>query len=985
VVTLAAATAATAETPADEQVRLARQRQALVDDGRYDEAIPVSERLIAVDALVFGPDHRETLTVMRWLASLHQRTGDWAGAAQLYERVIATLERTRQTGYVDYGYALQGLAGVYREEGDHERAAPLFQKLLARAEETERPEGSRVAEALADLARLYRDSGDPARAEPLLVRALAIVEERREPATVAVEVTDLGGPREEVKDRTPAGVYRGQAALLTDLALLHEAMGEPGRAEPLLSRALALNEKAFGPEHPSVAVNLGNLALVQQALGDPARAEASFNRSIALREKLHGPNHPSVAVGLHGLARLCLERGEPGRAEALARRALAIVEKAHGPDHRRTADVLLDLSDALVAEGRVPEARPLAERAATIQDRDAAIVLAVGSESQKRAFVARQQKVTFALVSLHTLQAPADPAAARLALRTVLRRKGRVLDAMADGFAALRRRLDPAGQALLGRLSRVSARIAAERGDDERARTTLTTLEAERRQLEADIGQRSAAVRADQGLSTVDEIERALPADGALVEIARYRPFRATAAAADRWGMPRYAAYVVRPGHAVGYVDLGDAGRADAEADALRRALADPDLTRDPRGAARAAATHLFAPLASLLGDARQVLISPDGALALVPFGALVGEDGRYLAERLEISYLDSGRDLLRLAAPATPREGPLLVADPAFGPLPDAAERERRGAATASLSHVGFTLLPGSAREARAIAPSLPGARVLLGAGATEAALRAARGPSVLHVATHGFFLPGLPEAPPGPELDPSGAERAAALRRESPLLRSGIALAGANRGAGSGDDGILTALEASTLDLLGTRLVVLSACETGLGEASAGEGVSGMRRALAMAGAETTVMSLWPVDTGATRDLMIRYHQRLAAGAGRSAGLREAQLAMLADPRSAHPNLWAAFIVSGSTRALDGRSAGVAPARLGPGARGCGCGQAGGAPGEGWSLATALALALAILARAFAGLRVTSSAQDAQRRRRAAGATRRSPCADS
>jgi CHAT domain-containing protein len=134
-----------------------------------------------------------------------------------------------------------------------------------------------------------------------------------------------------------------------------------------------------------------------------------------------------------------------------------------------------------------------------------------------------------------------------------------------------------------------------------------------------------------------------------------------------------------------------------------------------------------------------------------------------------------------------------------------------------------------------------------------------------------------------------------------ENPLLRSGLALAGANALHSGGEDGILTALEASGLDLWGTRLVVLSACETGVGKVSNGEGVYGLRRALVIAGAESLVMSLWQVDDLSTRDLMTRFYRKLENGEGRSAALRSAQLETLTQPAQRHPFYWAAFQLTG------------------------------------------------------------------------------------
>jgi CHAT domain-containing protein len=173
--------------------------------------------------------------------------------------------------------------------------------------------------------------------------------------------------------------------------------------------------------------------------------------------------------------------------------------------------------------------------------------------------------------------------------------------------------------------------------------------------------------------------------------------------------------------------------------------------------------------------------------------------------------------------------------------------------------------------------------------------------GPRILHIASHGFFLS---DQELNSELNTRSAlARSAPPTPENPLLRSGIALAGANaRHSGVNDDGILTALETAQLDLQGTELVVLSACDSGVGDVQNGEGVYGLRRALVLAGAQTQITSLWKVSDAATRLLMVDYYRRLLKGEGRSAALRRAQQSMLADPKLSHPYFWASFVPIGS-----------------------------------------------------------------------------------
>jgi len=192
----------------------------------------------------------------------------------------------------------------------------------------------------------------------------------------------------------------------------------------------------------------------------------------------------------------------------------------------------------------------------------------------------------------------------------------------------------------------------------------------------------------------------------------------------------------------------------------------------------------------------------------------------------------------------------------------------------------------------------------VLLGPDATEAKLKRLKGPRILHIASHGFFLSDLQLTDEMTKRRGSG--RAPLVASENPLLRSGIALAGASERRSGDDDGILTALEATRLDLSGTELVVLSACDSGVGEVQNGEGVYGLRRALALAGAQTQVTSLWKVSDDATRNLMVDYYRRLLQGAGRSAALRQVQRAMLTSPTYSHPYYWASFIPIGNWNPL-------------------------------------------------------------------------------
>ncbi|XXS86796.1 CHAT domain-containing protein [Sorangium sp. So ce362] len=861
--------------------------------GDHSSAVPLLARALAVAARDHAAqpeddDRRGRLAMaLALLGELRMKQGDYAAAEPLLTRATSLWgEAHGRWAYQGFVGALDSLARLLLAKAEYGRADALLSALpkgtarqnhfvltlaeleIARAqhgraedrlrrqssgrcEEGDRPSAARC---LQDLADIHTEAGDPALARPLLERAIGLLER-------------VLGPE-----------HPSLAAALDRLAAVQLLQGaEPSEVEPLVERALSLRDRTLGKGHVGRSTSLmlrGDLALRR---GDPAAAERAYRDALALREQRLGDRHPGVAEALAALGQLREECGEPRAAEPLHRRALAIEEAAFGPDHPRVVRALLRLGRHRLDQGAIGEAMGLLARGADIQDRRALALLPAASEEQRTALAGALRDETDLLLSLHADSAPSDAEAARLAFTAVLRRKGVVLDAAADRIAALRDRSRPDDAMLLRQLVSVEARLAdliirlPSSGQPGELRASIDELERKKEALEEEIGRRGAPLRIDDAPVTLDRVVAALPQGAALVELVVRRPrVRERGGAAPlAWGAPRYAAYVLHADGRVAWVDLRDAAPIDAAAGDLRRAFA--QLLRDPQRAARAVDERVMQPVRALLGGVRWIFLSPDGELNLVPFGALVDEQGSYLLEHSSFTYLTSGRDLLRARhhdpRRAEPGLSALVIGAPEFGDATRHARFRREapaGAAPARRSidmrALSFPALPGTLPEATAIARRFPGAKVLTGLGATEEALKSAAHPRILHLATHGFFLP--------------DSEHAGGAAGENPLLRAGVALASANRPYDGPEDGVLTALEASGLDLYGTQLVVLSACETGLGEVKRADGVHGLRRALVLAGAETQVMSLWKVQDRETRNLMEAYYEKLAAGGGPGRG---------------------------------------------------------------------------------------------------------------
>ena len=883
----------------------------LRDDGRYDEAVPLFEGVIETLQRIMGADDPVLAETIHDLAVLYYYKGDDARAEPLSRRALAIQERVPEPEHSRIAASLNLQALICFNRGEFAKAEPLFQRALAIKERSLKGDHPSLAYYLNNLARLYQNGGNYEKAEQLYQRAVTIRENGLAPDHPLL------------------------AQSLFDLANLYYDSGEKTKAELLHRRALAIRERSLGPEHQYVAESLSELANLYRDRKDYVKARTLYQRALAIQKLTEKRHRPVLAITLFNLARLYVKTGEPVKAEHLFQRALDIFENSLGAEHYRVAAVLNHLAALYAAKGESALAIKCQARANAIRERNLLLNLSTGSERQKLAYLATFSKETDFTLSLQSRAAPNDPQALDLAFTTLLRRKGRGLDTMADTIAALRRHATPEDQRLLDRLAESRARLATLALKDAGPikeplyQAQLKPLEEKIEELESALSARSSKFRAEIQPVTLAAVQSALPDDSVLLEFAVYTPRNLKT---GRRNPPRYLAYLLSKCGGPKWADLGPAAPIDRIINAWRGALRNP-MRADVRQLGRWVDELVMQPvrfqLSQMPGETRQLLIAPDGLLNLIPFAALVDRQSQYLVERYTLSYLTSGRDLLRLRS-SEPNPNPaLIVANPSFGQVGTTArpaqlagnsstDDDGTGGEAGNSIAIFFSPLLGTEREAQAISDLLPGASKLLGEEATEAALKQIHAPSILHIATHGFFLNDRktppPETPDSPGKDPLRASERRlgewVARIKNPLLRSGLALAGANeQRSGDHEDGVLTALEAASLDLWGTKLVVLSACDTGLGEVRNGEGVYGLRRALVLAGSETQVMSLWPVMDEEIHNFMVGYYRRLLKGERRNDALRQIQLEMIKGRKTGHPHYWANFIQAGEWANLAGR----------------------------------------------------------------------------
>jgi CHAT domain-containing protein len=768
----------------------------------------------------------------------------------------------------------------------------LYERALVLVEKLGRAQEQFYFSTLNDLSEACQATGDYVRAATLLTRAIDLK-------------TKALGP-----DNPSVGISLRNLGTVARLVHNHEI------AAKSYGRALAIFEKAFGSDSPEVANVLNQIGLLFSDLNDFARAEPYFKRALAIREKTFGKENRYTAEPLLNLAWSDYARGNYEQAEAAYVRVLQILQQAIGPNHPDVGTISSHLAMIYEAKGDIAKAVAAQKRSGEIAEYNLAFTLAQGTEDQKLLYMNLIRGETFGTISLHLQSAPNDLEAAKLALTTILRRKGRMLDVLSDSVGVLRRRLAPADVSLLDQLTIARSKLATltlnahDNLTAEDRQQTIAQLEAEISRIESEVSGRSANSRLGSKPATIEQVQQNIPQNGTLLEFVLYAPFNVRVGNNRAWANAHYAVYLVPHDGPLSWIDLGEAAAVDADIQRFRVALRDPK-NNDITAIARSLDERIMRRVRKLARLGQQLLIAPDGALNLIPFGALVDERNKYLIEEYSINYLTSGRDLLRMQA--NPRASGIstIVANPLYDLGSRARVTPNNSDRSVDFTALNYAPLPGTMAEAVAIKNLLPESQILLQGEATEAAVKSVQSPRILHIATHGFFFPDQPA-----ELSPRGVRQLIREKEASnqnplknPLLRSGIVLAGVKqRSSGGSEDGVLTALEAVGLDLAGTKLVVLSACETGLGDITAGEGVYGLRRSLVLAGSETQVISLWQVNDIATRDLMAAYYKRLKAGEGRSEAFRQVQLGMLHTSSYSHPYFWASFIQSGRWTSLDG-----------------------------------------------------------------------------
>lgn len=853
----------------------------------FSEALALHEQALKALETTLGPTHRLTATALNNLALTHQAMGNMPQALAALQQVLQVTEAAFGERHPATATSLNNLAAVSTKMGDDERAVSLYRRSLKITEDIFGKNHPMTARGLANLAGVLYRQGETTSAEQDYREAIRISESVSGP-----DHPDTGG-------------------MLNSLANLLTSAGRAAEAEPLLMRALRISERANGNEHSSTARAWNDIGLVARNQGKTEQAFAALERAVLIGEKVLGPEHPTTITFLQNLV---LQQAEHDRDAALS-----------GMDQIRRRTRI-----------HVNRTLPLL------------------SEAEQLTYLSRDYEkglhyaLSLAIDDPHNIQL-ADYSATWLANGKAVAQEALVKQNLAaQGIADTSQITFKEWQQVRKQLATL-AMTASEPEKQDQKRELVARLTADEQRLARELGIELSASADDNSLwVTSQQIRGALPAGSVLVDIARVSVYNFHTKYGDRfWLDDHYAAWVIpqEKDRNIICIDLGLASEIDVLVTSVRTAIqnvaaagtAFREIGEDAATQAlmtdlNSLSAKIWKPLEPHLGAAQEIIVCPDSTLWLAPWNALPVAEDEFLVERYSLKSVISIRNLLSPAHSGA-LSAPVILANPLF----DLAAREKRASIEAVFKNIPesddattrafsaksllpkASALPNTAIEALAIQPNLEkyaGKKSTLykESYALERVAKALKKPAVVSFATHGFFLPAQHDdqeeqpSTTGSQRKSAATTEAAGAQFENPLLRCGLLLSGCNNRdtAVGDDDGILTGLEITGIDLRGTELVVLSACETGIGDVRNGEGVAGLRQAFQLAGAKAVVSTLWQVPDRDSALLMSKFFEELAAGKSKADALRNAQLERIEKRRerygAAHPFYWAAFTLTGN-----------------------------------------------------------------------------------
>lgn len=892
-----------------------------VQDGNYGKAGAIAEELLANDRVLFPPTAQEYITSVLDVADIYVQLDRIKEAQAL---LISTLKQQPKKT-ISRGVLLNKIGDLYSYTGEYTRALRSLTEALDVHGELAGEESPEYINTAINLGILFMNQGKYPEAEEIFEVALTKVA----PSEMAY------------------------ASLLNNQALVLQSLGQLEKAEQTLSEIKKRDSLELGPAHPDYAITLSNLGLVYADQAKFQQAETVLTNALAIQKQNGEASTISFARKLNNLAKVHQMKGSPSQAVPLLQDALSIFRKNLGKESPEYATAALNLGVALWKSGSGEAGYKYLKLSASIRAKRlgkkhpgyAECLLKI-AEYQWEKRLAKEAKSSFGEVFdnyyfqidetfpvlteeekskfYYTNIRPAfdkfnsfafeyrneNPALINDVYNYLINTKASIMYATEKVKSSI---LASGDKTLIEQFEQWQsareqiAKLYSQNQEHHFMDSLLNSADA----MEKELARRSASFSRQLVRQKInfDDIRKALRPGEAAVEVLRFKKYNPKNTGASHEEEINYAFLVV----------TGDAN-APVQLIAMKMGREmETKFLKYYRNNIRfnmpdaASYQHYFQPLGEFLKkqNITRVFLSPDGVYNQINLNGIENpETKQFLLNEFDIRLVTNTRELVEATTGRDDHQSSTLIGYPKFNLDESEISISEHASTTRGIStrawrggllrymrgEEGIAVLPGTEKEIETIAELFgEGTSVYMEHQASERVAKNVNNPRVLHIATHGYFL-----------QDETELKAGSAKYFANPLLNAALILAGAENFLRTGepinedgDDGILTAFEAMNLKLDNTHLVVLSACETALGDVKNGEGVYGLQRALKLAGAKSIVMSLWNVDDDATQQLMTAFYEEMSRSGDQHEAFRIAQLKVKENFPS--PFYWAAFVMVG------------------------------------------------------------------------------------
>lgn len=865
--------------------------------GKYNAAEPLYFKAQNIYKEISGEISADFATILNNIALFYAETGKYTLAENTYKYAIEISRQVLGERNPETATTYSNLGLLYKNMGRYDQAEPILKKSLKYRKEILGENTPEYAASLNNLAGLYENMGRLAEAEPLYSQSLLII-------------------KNTIGERN--GEY---ASTLNNLAGVYEAQKKYNKAEPLYLQSLSIMKELYGENHPDYSTTLNNLAILLESIGKREESEKIYKQNIETLKAMLGPKHPNYATALNNYAILLESIGRYIEAEKYFIMALDIRNESLGDKHPEYTTTLYDLAKLYAAKKEYSNADLYWDRAINNYLYQIDIYFPAMSEKEKGKFYQTispkfEQFNSYALLRYN--QNPSilgkmydyQLATKALLLNSTNKVKQRIL-ASGDFLLIEKYKKWNSQKELLSKTATMS------KEDQIKLNINLDELISSTNDLEKELNSSSEIFKTANDTKRYSwvEIQKNIKPDEAAIELIRFTKYRFDSSGIYTQDSIYYAALIVSASSKTNPELIIIKNGVELEKQYLkyyRNSI--KNKVPDEFGYSQ----YWSRIKKGLNPNVKKIFLSPDGVYNMVNLNTLQNTQTKnFLFDEIEIRIITNTKNLLSASTAPNIEKKVTLVGNPDFAYNAKNISSTAKGLSADQASFIErassgiLAPLPGTKVEIEQIAGMLGTnnwyTTVYTEGNANEETIKKVDNPKILHIATHGFF------EQDGTSKNKNDKKESPKVE-ENPLLKSGLMLSGAsltllkrkndvtnteltNNG---NEDGILTAYEAMNLNLEKTDLVVLSACETGLGEIKNGEGVYGLQRALNVAGAKTLIFSLWTVNDAATQKLMTTFYQEmLKPNSTKRQSFKNAQNALRKD--FPEPYYWGAFVMVG------------------------------------------------------------------------------------